>query len=695
MPIVNKQYLTLQLPPEKEWSHLVRPSIAPHEQNHDRGPFDALVDLVRDGAAALVANDVPIGEVYGALWSREFPVFHRIALHLLSENPTLAPEETRSAVLNIDSFYNSAVLHEYTELVRASYGVLDQEARRSYLRLIGNGSRDSDMTEEQADYWRLVRYAVIVDDLAGEDRATYERLESRFGKVDEPYMPFHSRSWRGPTSPRSPAELANMTIEEIVDYVQTWKAPDGPFDHSEEGLGRAIASAIGDDPTRFATAAVEFLRLPAAYGRSVVSGLRDAIRAEQTFEWQPVLQLCESLISPDESSDETRWTRREIGHLIEQGMADGPTQIPADLWPVAWRVITRLAADLEPDLEYEGRYGEDNMDPYTLSINTVRGQAIHAAIAFALAGHRASDSAGRPWSLPSEIREFFERHVDPARDPSPAIQSVFGALLPQVQLLDPVGFESLTRRLFSNDHALITRAAGEAYLVFARPYRAVYPHVDHLYLASAQSWEGSGWRWMRSPSEGLVSHLVTYYLIGVIDLQGGSPLRLLLDNASAETRAEVIEHVGRIVRDEEHPLRPDQLALCQALWLDRLNAAHRDREHVRAELSQFGWWFSSTQLDSGWVLENALAVLGLGVSLDPEFAVFPRLAELAPSHPREAIRVVSETVDLEHEMCRVHSERDHIRDIVATAQASDDPDARQGASDVLNQLAARGISLEP
>ena len=120
-------------------------------------------------------------------------------------------------------------------------------------------------------------------------------------------------------------------------------------------------------------------------------------------------------------------------------------------------------------------------------------------------------------------------------------------------------------------------------------------------------------------------------------------------------------------------------------------AAEADRDRVLPELSQFGWWFSSEQLDNEWVLDQALRVLELGAPLDPDFVVMPRLADIAAEHPRKAVLVLRDLVDLEQDRWRLHAEREHIQRILGSARESDDPVAQAAAEEVVNRLAARGV----
>lgn len=679
--------------PKEEWSSFVRPSVGPHTQNSDRGVFDALVDLVRDGSVALVRAGHPVEEVLPILEARRFPIFERIALHVLADVAPTSIDLVEPRLVDPEQFFDSQLVHEYSGLLRAAYASLSPEARDSVLGMIRSGPRDeSDLTDEQRDYWRLRRYSVLSEHLDGEDRTTYESLRAKFGEPEEPTILSLSRSWIGPTSPADPSAIERLGIEELVHFLNEWEPPSGPFADSTEGLGRALGAAVQSDPLRFSSEARRFVEVPAAYARGVISGLRDSLKAGKPVVWPPVLELAAYLITATEEPSELRGVRRDVGHLLEQGMSSGETQIPRGSWPEVWKLIEVLGADLEPDAEHESRFGGENMDPYTLAINTVRGQAMLAAIAFVLAAYRAAEADGTTWSLPSEIRNFIERHVDVTFDPSAAIHAVFGAYLPQIQILDSEAwFESICKKLLSGSGEA-ARAAWEAYLVFGRAYRNPFPHLEPLYRSEAAGDGKSLWRWPQSVSEALASHLLTYYLIGVISLDN-SPLRILLDQGTERVRAELIEDAGRVVQDNENPLKPNQIVLLQSLWSDRISAANDDRNRLRPELAQFGWWMATVQLPNVWVLENALAVLEMGINLEPPHTVLPRLAELAEDGPNEAIRAVLDVIDLEERPWNIQHHRQEILSVVEVARTSGDDRAVRTAGDVVNRLAARGIQV--
>jgi hypothetical protein len=99
--------------------------------------------------------------------------------------------------------------------------------------------------------------------------------------------------------------------------------------------------------------------------------LRDSLTQLQ----QAVREVNPTGFGFDEDSD-WRGTRLELGHLLE-ALSKG-NLIDASHDAIAGRCVVALLDDADPTQDDERRYG-DGMGAVNYSINTVRGQAVHAA----------------------------------------------------------------------------------------------------------------------------------------------------------------------------------------------------------------------------------------------------------------------------------------------------------------------------
>jgi hypothetical protein len=280
-------------------------------------------------------------------------------------------------------------------------------------------------------------------------------LDAEVGEPKHPdFAAYMESGWVGPTSPKPADELRTMPVAAIVDLLKAWVPVGDWFGPSKEGLGRELTSIVQADSERFAGEAQLFTGVDPTYVRALIRGLIDAAKEGRAFDWAPVLGLCEWVVDqPREIRERPRltddedpgwgWTRKAIGGLLSAGFTKGVAELAFDLRVRAWGVLRRLTDDPEPTPEDETQYGGTNMDPPTLSINTTRGEAMHAVVQYALWVRRhieqlpdgpalvASGFAGMP-----EVREVLEAHLDPANDPSLAIRAVYGQWFPWLVLLD-------------------------------------------------------------------------------------------------------------------------------------------------------------------------------------------------------------------------------------------------------------------
>jgi len=127
--------------------------------------------------------------------------------------------------------------------------------------------------------------------------------------------------------------------------------------------------------------------------------------------------------------------------------------------------------------EQEKQYGGNNMEPVTLSINTVRGRAFHALFAYIFWCDRHLGGKGENGSrIPQEAKDVLEYHLDPSRDPSLAVRSVYGQFFPWLFVFDPLWGKTLIERIFPADDPDRRYAAWETYLsngVFSQVYAAL------------------------------------------------------------------------------------------------------------------------------------------------------------------------------------------------------------------------------
>lgn len=714
----------------EDYSWIWRPAIEEHEQNRGETVRTLLVSAVRDAAERLAdraAGSVP--DLVRLLEARPSRIFHRLALHLLQRFPDSSMALVEERLTDRERFDDPGLRHEYVLLAATCFGRASDGARRTLLGWIDQGPdmeafatrfRDDRGAEPAATdidrygkIWRRDHLAPLREVLPVEWRTRYEDLVAEVGEAEHPeFSSYMSAGWVGPTSPKTVDELRVMTVEAIVESLKAWTPPKEWFGPSREGLGRQLASVVQGDPERFAREARLFAGADPTYVRALVTGLTDALKEHRSFDWSPVVELYDWVVRQprelperqrqDDEDPDWGWTRKSIAGLLAAGFERDVAGLPFELRERTWRVLRQLTDDPEPTPEYEARHGGTNMEPATLSINTTRGEAMHAVVRYALWVRRHVERLPSGQELVSsgfnampEVREVLEAHLEPAQDPSLAIRSVYGQWFPWLVLLDRAWAVAQAGAIFpaAPERAELRDAAWETYVVFCAPYDNVFPVLEGQY-AKAIERIGSlsqDRRHLADPEEQLAEHLMVFYWRGRLTLEEpGSSLGRFYEKAPDRLRAKAVRFVGRSLRETKGEVPPEIIERLTRLWGRRIAEARATPTESVEEIANFGWWFVSGKLDETWTTQQLEEALGLAKKAEPDHLVAERLAELASRRPGQAVRCLEGLVEADREGWGILAWEGQARTILATAIRSNDTDARDAAVALIHRLGARG-----
>jgi hypothetical protein len=370
-------------------------------------------------------------------------------------------------------------------------------------------------------------------------------------------------------------------------------------------------------------------------------------------------------------------------------------------------VLRSITDDPEPTPEYEARYGGSNTDPATLSINTTRGEAMHAVVRYALWVRRHIEKApdgkervARGFDEMPEVGEVLDVHLDPKRDSALAIRAVYGQWFPWLVLLDREWAATSLLKIFPPEESLrdLRDAAWEAYVIFCSPYDSVFDVLRDEYGRSVERIGAGGVqrRRMANPEESLAEHLMILYGQGKLALdEPDGLLTRFYTKASDKLCGQAFSVEGQRLCDTQEAVPREILNRLKVLWERRLaaaKAATRPSAHA-AELSAFGWWFASAKfddVDDSWAMTQLTEVLKLVGKVDVDRRVAERLAVLAADMPRQAVECLSRMVEGDKEGLRILSWRQHARTILAKAIQSDNAEAQEAATTLVHRLGARG-----
>jgi hypothetical protein len=721
----------------EDYSYIWRTRIA-DDHRDERDASQALVSALRDAAVAVREHGfLDDAELVSAFVARPEPVFRRIALHALARPPAPKKEVLATALLSEDDFFAGEPSPEYRDLVAARFAELnanDGAVLLSWIergpdidsyrarRVEFDGAEPSD--EEIAEYtahWRIRRLALIREALPAKWHETYEELVKGFGE-SEFITSFEVRTWMGPTSPFTVDELSALSDDQIIDYLTEWEAPDrlGP-EPSVEGLARCLSQLAENEPDRISRLASRLRNVRPPHVQWALIGLTAAARNEKHIEWPPVLELARWIVEqpseiPGQSTDEIEehgpgwtWARKEVASLIQDGLQSQTSAIPFSERQTVSDILSVLARDPDPTPKHEERYGGSNMDPATLSLNTTRGRTLHALVAYLLWVRRNLEAdldeeslTEHGFDLMPEARAILENHLDPTRDPSLAVRSVYGQRFPWLALVDRSWARAARDSIFPSSDAEYDRwaAAWGSYIIFCAPYNDIFEVLRPQYGLAIERL-GSvrpEWRWIGgggTPDERLGSHLLTYYWRGVLTLTDEDALlQRYFDSAPPEARRHAIEFVGRSLRESSKHEVPDALILRTVkLWewrLAKLEALTQLEESDRAELAAFGWWADVDLLDLDWRLAQLERVLRLGGGLDPHFIVLDAVEKAVVTHPLVAMRILRLFLESEKGTWTIDAAAQQVEETLRLGLTAGDVAASELAAETVHWLGALG-----
>jgi len=695
---------------------------------------NTLISAVRNAAQTIIEdNRGTLQDVLAELRRHQWPAFKRIEFHILERFAAIATPEIIPLAVELAAV-EGTTHHEAARLLKTAFGQLPAATQEEVLRRIDAGPAHEEVVRrlqfvgreptaeavvQYGERWRAQRFALLAEQLP---TAWRERLGgtlmavSQARKLDEVE---DEGGWVGPTSPKTLEDLEKMGPAEVVRFLSTWQAPHGTFVDTPEGLGRVLGDVIARNPAGYVEQGAEFEGLDPTFVRFFFSGLETALRERRPVVWLPVLTLAQWVLAQPreiplrtaalmETDESWQWTRGAIAGLLEQGLnqreqrADQPTQSPIPFVERerVWSIIEPLARDPDPTPDDEAKFGGDNMDPPTLAINSVRGKAMNAMIAYAVwVRHHLDRMSERPATtldVMPEVRQSLEEHLDIARDTSLAIRSSYGRYFPWLHLIDPMWAQDAVPRIFPTAErlAVYRSAAWDAYLMFCPPYDPLLPVLEQEYLHAVETLASPDAPKKRgySPRERLADHLMSYYWRGKLALES-ELLTSFFRDAPGALRGRAISFVGRsLAQHPDAPLDETVLNRLQALWQSRVEAAKQATDVItfREELTHFGWWFSSLRFDPAWSFAQLRTVLNLVKSIEPEFKVAEALETLAPKFPFECVEAAHLMALADRKGWEVYASEKNFKAIITTAIMSGDIAAKTAADDLIQYLVTRG-----
>ena len=671
--------------------------------------------ILRDGG-------IEITSLVEGFETRRWLIFRRLALYILASTAPDQRDMIASRLTHEPTFREENIQKEYNKLLHVGFDYLPpheqqvilnwveegpenvEEEVRNYELLTGRNPRPEDIERhKRRGQWERLWPCHTALPLEWRDR--YAALIQEFGELEPPTT--QRREARviagGERSPKSEDELRILSPQALREYLVTWMPERTSFPYPTlSGLAEVLSSIVVADPVSYANASSEWRGLDPTYLHGIVRGFVKALQTNQSFPWEPVLYLCSWILDqpqiiPGRSVD--RWeadpdwggTRWWIVELLRVGFQQETFGIPIALREMVWRILEILTMDPDPEMDKEEEDFQRPSHSMHRAINSVRGRAIEA-ILFYPGWIKVQTGEAGPARLSPEARDVLDKHLDPTRDPSLAIRSLYGRWFPWFLVFDREWGMSAVSRIFPHDDEPYWLAAWNGFICFNKPYEEVFEVLQPVYAQAITQLgrpmeEEDETRSIRD--ENLARHLMTFYWRGHYPLEEEPGfLRRFFAEAPDMIRAEAQEFIGRSLTDTPDPIEPIVLHRLQVLWDWRFEQAKRDPAIHQAELRAFGWLFGASKFEAGWAVENLLGVLCLTKTIDPDYQVLEHLPDYAVNFPLKVLDCVRLLLEGQKSLIELSSWNNDLRRIFMQTRLYPELQVRN-ASDALIELLGR------
>lgn len=698
----------------------------PYIEESDADALDILIDGLRDSLAELCKQNIEEGRTFlTAYLNSEHIIFRRMALFILRKYGQNYPVLINQALLQRDYLENSIYKKEYLGLMRDQFNNASMEVRSQVISWILSGPLDIDsramrhaqrqnreVTEDDRreirEDWELFHLEIIRNSLTGDALSRLNKLTALHGIPDIAERPaIITTSWGGAPSPVSAEDLSKKSIEEIKQYFLTY-VPEDLFLNPRESLAQTFQKLVSDDPEKYngfacylADSAIRFV-----YVYHYLSGVREGIKNKNGKLTNEILSLCEFIMAQNEdpfvgsSGDHEPGlftAQMEVAHLLEEAVQSDEPYLTREQLDRIRALLIKLAHHPDPESDADSKTG---FDPFTHSLNCVRGEAMHGIFRYSLYLIRQQEKlSGEKYIkgyLEPEIQQILDEKLDLTVDPNLAVHSVYGAFVPQLHFLSHEWLENNLLKIFPEDEDKDSfwKAAWDAYIFASNVYRDVFKLLIPQYqrglrlLSQPQDEEKhiGG-----SPNERLAQHIMFAYLAGLTDFgHENKLLDLFFENAPDAIRAQGVLWLSQVLGNDKPSTEDILWKKCWTLWQKRLEYAEtQEVVHNTQEISGYLRWLVNSPVE----LDILYPTLNKSVKYFHGGFAVRQLIEYASKqcdqHPFYAVNLLHMTIHSAKEVWWMPKNEDEEQ-ILRAAMASKNGEARKIAVDVINYRGAMG-----
>lgn len=677
---------------DEDFFTLTLSSVTTHEYREEQKYLAAsVVELTRRAFSNSSQNKKIIYKQYFSNLP-DNQVTRRLILFVLSLDPQLFIKELENEYFKLFKVSNTRdILNgaEYERALKAGFSYLSGAKQRSYVRelfaFFGKG-------KEEEDKRRNRHYASsILSSIYGSLTVEEIDLAKQSGyKIDPNYVPEPTigKISGGTVTSRSPIDFTEFSVVEIAEKLKGELLPEelkkrynnddfrNPRD--ADGVAEQLKYDIKNRLTDYLAFAALFFdreKLIPHYINAYLRGITDAL-SEKRNELPPhnyyeLFKLLSSIIesgvkksfSRSEKDSEGRWlsdwraVHATMANLIEELVKKKDNIVLINFKQYRTRVFTALeylftfddpipedeklkTARMTVKPSNESEYSIS--DPFSIAINSVRGQAFQALLHFVYQDASTDERV----KLADDVKSLYVRLLK--QENTRAIMFMFGHYLPSFYFRDVEWTKSTFSEIFESKSKakFLQLAAWEGYLS-NNLYKELFyePFLQELYKKNIESaLEYPKQKFFKDPHESLAIHLALAF-IHYEEFGFENPLfQAFLDKASTRQFSEFISFIGRSYLVGENA---DMLKDAKFNW--RVKRAKDFWEWMLVHkadspsLKEFGYWIqaSSEVFEPIWLsAKTAKTLRTIGGEFKWEYGLVKSIEKMATEAPKESLEIL-------------------------------------------------------
>lgn len=676
---------------------------------------DILIEGVRDSLNALCEVSPEIGkDKVNEFLHSEHLIFQRIAIHTLRKFGGQFSELLQEAISHWDYTIKSEYISEYRGLLRDQYANTSNETKAEIVEKILAGPPDierrtldiaqlkkheptDDDRIEANERWMQFYFELIKGSLPEQQMHLLEEFNAKYGALDVEEKPKITFSeWTTIPSPITVEELAIKDLAEIKQYFLEYK-PENEVLNSRDSLARTFQSLVSKNPTKYIDFA-DFLIDPAiwfVYTYNYLFGIREAVRSKGVKLTDEILSLCEFVIAQEKDPYENPPNLHEAGlfnaqlevaYLLNDAVQFDDPYLTREQLDRIRKILIALVHHTNPTKEDDER---NKMDPFTHSLNCVRGEAMHGILNYSLylVRQKQTENKDRKWFIEAEISEILDEKIDIEKEPSPAIRAVIGSYLTQIYFM----LEDWTTKnldvIFpsSQEFDQYWSAAWNGYLIGSNINKALFEYLVPQYQRGLKRLSQPKEKSFTDPSGRLSQHVMVAYLNNLTDFgHENQILDLFYENASDGLRTQAIFWLSKVLENEKQKGESTIWPRCFELWKNRLDyAEQQDPAQNGQEISAYMRWLAYCPM----TLDQLYPMLKRSIKyFQDRFDVMQLTgfgSKFCDQSPLEAVSLLNECITTAKETWW-NPEEDVERSILNAAMKSNNAEAKTIAIDLIN-----------